>query len=158
MLKAAITFILDFHRKKLVTLPHCQIHYSRLLTAELKTEAAWLMGDSTRDIPLRFTVNRFYALFEAMTKRAVSDPTMDDARRAAFIEATIDLKEELLSRCTPSDHDRMTALLYDTCKRLRHTGRFKKACDLIRHSHRGFGGPFATFQPVVVHPGSGEMH
>ncbi len=123
----------------------------------LQTEAAWLLGDAMKALPFLLIFSRCYALFDEMTERAGCWKGFSDRQRMLFINATIDVKEEILRRVAPAVLYEVVGQIEKTCERINKAGRFRKASNLIRNSMRDYPGQFGTRRVILVHPGNATM-
>ena len=157
MIGEILTYINECYRKKLVTFADCKHHYDVMSAGALQSEAAWLLGDAMKALPFQLIFARCYALFDEMAERAGCWKGFSDKQRMRFINATIDVKDEILRRVAPAVHDDVVRQIQRTCKRIHKMGRFKKAVTLIRNSKRDFPGPFGPRRAILVHPGVATM-
>jgi hypothetical protein len=155
MIKAISVYIHEFYRKNLFRFQDCKRHYGAMSAPDILSEASWLLG-STQGLPFQLVFQRYYAIFETMTERAVCSAGFDNDHRMQFINEAIAVKEEMLRRGPSGERERLARLLGDTCKRIKVAGRYKKAGDIIRDSVLNYPGPFAA-RGVIVHPGSARM-
>jgi hypothetical protein len=158
MIGEILIYINECYRKKLVTYADCKHHYDAMSADSLQSEAAWLLGDAMKALPFQLIFLRCYALFDEMAERAGCWKGLSDKQRMRFVNATIDVKEEILRRVAPGAHDDVVRQIERTCKRVHKAGRFKKAVIPIRNSMRDFPGPFGPRRGVIlVHPGVATM-
>ncbi len=158
MFTEILTYITEFHRKKLVKFEECKQYYDQIPLENLESEAKWLLGDATKNIPFPMIFLRCYALFNEMAERAACWPGFNDTQRMHFINATIDVKEEILGRAPPSTRAEIADKIRKTCKRIKKFGRYKKASGIILDSIRDYPGPFGNKRIFIIHPGSEKVH
>ena len=158
MIAEILTYIREFHRTKLTTFDNCKAYYEHLSVAELESEAKWLLGPATKKLPFQKTFLRSFALFDEMTEKSVSWTECTDLQRTQLINATIDVKEEILRRAAPTVRKEVEQQIIKTCNRIKQAGRHKKASDAIRDSIRNYKEPVRHIRPVLVHPGSARLH
>ena len=146
---AASLYVREFYRKGLFRFEPCQRHYRAMGSEELLADAEWLCGEATRMLPYPLVFRRYYALFEALTERAVCEMRLSRARRMRLINAAIATKETMRKRAPAVTREQLTRLLRDSCTRLGKAGCHPEACVLIPDRT----GPVSP-RAAVVHPGS----
>lgn len=89
--EAVRIYLHEFYLKKRFRFDDCKSYYGKMSVPNLLFEAAWLSGETFKLLPYALIFKRYYALFEAMTERAVCSASFNNAHRMQFIRHCCEL-------------------------------------------------------------------